>query len=133
MLDHLRQRVIDLLAPVTSVTLSTYGPAGIQAQVLPSVALGTRLFILIPSTSDHLLNLEQEPTVVATTTNWQLLGQGQLLPAGTMPVTLPPSYASHHDDYIIVEIMPTRLQIGRPNGGGFIETIDFTEKSPLSM
>lgn len=133
MLDHLRRRVIDLLASVTSVTLSTYGPAGIQAQVLPSIALGLRFFVLVPLTSEHLYNLEQEQSVVVTTATWQLHGQGKALSEQELPADIPLPYASRQIDFAVVEIKPIRLQIGQPNGGGFSETIDIIEDSSAAF
>lgn len=130
MLDHLRQRVIDLLEPTNAVTLSTYGPAGIQAQVLSSIAQGLSLFVLVPATSEHLYNIEQQHIVVATTAEWQLRGYGRQLSPPEIPATVLPLSSIQSGDYAVVEIRPLRLEIGSPNGGGFTETIDFDD--PLS-
>lgn len=129
MLDHLRQRIIDLLEPTSAVTLSSHGPAGIQAQVLPSIAVGLRLFVIVPTTSDHLFNLELEPDVVATTANWQLRGYGRSLLPSELPPNFPLQSAIQATDYTVVEITPVQLEIGRPNGSGFSETIDFDDTS----
>ncbi len=130
MLEHLRRHVIDLLEPTQVVTLSTCGPAGVQAQVLSSAAQDLRLYILVPTTSEHLYNLEQEPTVVATTTDWQLRGYARELPPAEIPATLTLLRSPQASECKVVEVRPSRLQVGRPNGGGFSETIDFNE-SPI--
>ena len=66
MLTHLRRHVAATLAPTHSATLATSGPAGLQADLLPCVARGTRLYLLLPCTSDHLLNLDYDPAAVVT-------------------------------------------------------------------
>ena len=67
MLDHLQRRIVETLAEAHSVTLATYGPASIQAHVFPCEAQSGALYILVPRTSDHLFNIENHPSVVATT------------------------------------------------------------------
>ncbi len=124
MLDHLRQRVIDLLEPERVATLSTCGQAGIQAEMLACEAHGLILFVLVPLTSEHLFNLEHEPTVVVTTDKWQLRGVARLLTPAEYPpdlelLRLPQVAAS-----AVIAIRGYRLQVGRPDGCGFAETID---------
>lgn len=125
MLEHLRRHVIDLLEPTQVVTLSTCGPAGVQAQMLPSAAKDLRLYILVPTTSDHLFNLEQDNLVVATTAEWQLRGSARVLSSEELPVDVPLLHSSEASDYTVVEVQPKCLQVGRPNGRGFSETLDF--------
>lgn len=129
MLDHLRQRIIDLLEPTSAITLSSHGPAGIQAQMLPSFAVGLRLFVIVPATSEHLFNLELEPDVVATTANWQLRGYGRPLSPSELPPNFPLPSTIQATDYTVVEITPVQIEIGRPIGSGFIETIDIDDTS----
>lgn len=120
MLDHLRQRVIQAFAAVQSVTLSSYGPAGIQADVFPCQAVQTRLFLLIPLSSDQLFNLEQETAVVLTTKEWQLQGEAHIL------ADIPANVAQTADMQWrkVVEIHPIRLHLHPNNGHIPSETID---------
>lgn len=133
MLDHLQQRVIDLLEPTKEVTLSTYGPAGIQAQVLTSIARGLSLFVLVPATSEHLYNLEQHDIVVVTTAEWQMRGVGRQLSLREFPPDVRLLSAIRTCEYAIIEIRPLRLEIGQPNGGGFSETIDMDNPPPTLL
>jgi hypothetical protein len=124
MLAHLRQRVENVLSPVQQANLSTAGPAGIQAQVFPCEAVGMKLYLLVPSTSDHLLNLEFEPTAVVSTSEWQLHGRGFVLPLAQAPPGLSLPRSPEAPGCILVEIRPIRLQINQPQGWGYGETID---------
>lgn len=128
MLNHLRRRVIDLLEPTRVVTISTCGPAGIQAQVLPVVAKGLRLYILVPTTSEHLFNLEQQPIVVATTAEWQLRGHARRLPSSEIPTDIPILRDVPASNNVIIEVKPYRFEVGPPNGSGFSETIDLDQE-----
>ncbi|MCL4869797.1 MAG: hypothetical protein KJ063_12590 [Anaerolineae bacterium] len=127
MLNHLRQRVVEALAAVRSATLSTYGPAELQAALLACEAVGIRLYLLLPATSDHVVNLESHPEVVVTTPDWQLRGLAVLLDKRDYPPDLslyrkPEGQWSH-----LVEVRPTQLHIRRRNGWGYSETIDIEE------
>ncbi len=124
MLEHLRQRAIEILASTQKATLATSGPAGIQARSFPCEALGLTLYFLVPAVSDQLLNLEQEPTVVVSTTDWQLNGNGRILPLNEAPPNLLLPQLPQASGCVLVEIRPLRLQINRRNGWGFSETID---------
>jgi hypothetical protein len=127
MLDHLRQRVIEVLAPVQNATLSTCGPAGIQARIFPCQAAGLRLYLLVPSTSDQLFNLEHEATAVVTTPEWQVRGWGRRLALALAPAALALAASPYAAGCDLVEIEPHRLQINRPCGWGYLETIDIDE------
>jgi hypothetical protein len=128
MLNHLRRRVIDLLEPTQAVTLSSCGPAGIQAQVLPGVAKGLRLYVLVPTTSEHLFNLEQQPIVVATTADWQLRGYAHRLSPSEIPTDIPTLRDVPASNYVVIEVKPYRFEVGPPNGSGFSETIDLDQE-----
>lgn len=124
MLEHLRQRAIEILASSQTATLSTSGPAGIQARVFPCEAVGLSLYFLVPVVSDQLLNLEQKPSVVVSTVGWQLNGNGRIVPAEKAPAALGLLRSPQAAGCALVEIRPIRLQINRRNGWGFSETID---------
>jgi hypothetical protein len=123
MLNHLRQHIAATLANVRSATLASSGPAGLQAQVVPCTASGVLLYLLLPRTSDQLLNLEHDPAVVVTTAEWQVWGQARVLTqaerAAAALLDAPDAPWS-----VVVEVQPTRVSIAQPTGWGAAETID---------
>jgi hypothetical protein len=124
MLDHLRQRVIESLASTNFATLSTYGAAELQATLLPCESLDLTLFILLPATSDHLLNLQTESEVVVTTPEWQLRGTAVVLDSLNRPPELELSRKPEAQWSRLIKIFPTQLHIRRCDGWGYSETID---------
>lgn len=127
MLDHLRRRVIESLNATKSATLSTYGAAELQAALLPCESLGLRLYILLPATSDHLLNLKTSPEVVVTSADWQLRGAAVVLETADYPEGLALLLRPGAKWSRLMEIKPYRVHIRRQNGWGFSETIDIDE------
>ncbi len=127
MLAHLKQRVVEVLAPVRSANLATSGPAGLQARVYPCEAVGMCLYLLVPGTSDQLFNLEYEPTAVVSTPQWQLHGHGHVLPLNQAPPALSLPTLAEAMGCVLVELRPTRLQINQLQGWGYGETIDIDE------
>lgn len=124
MLEHLRERVVHLLGHVHSVTLSTSGPAGLQASRLPCEACGLDLYILVSRTSDHLLNIETEPDVVLVDDYWNINGSAEILPVCAYP---PDLCLTHLPDVAwskIVRVRPLRLNVLATESGSPIETID---------
>ncbi|MCA9873736.1 MAG: hypothetical protein KC441_08775 [Anaerolineales bacterium] len=128
MLEHLRQRVEEVLKPVRQANLSTSGPAGIQARVLPCEAHGMLLYLLVPSTSDQLFNLECSSTAVVSTAEWQLRGDGLIMDLAQAPPALNLPRSPEAVGCMLVKIRPARLQINHPKGWGFGETIDIDEE-----
>jgi hypothetical protein len=128
MLDHLRRHVVDLLAPVHVATLSTCGPAGIQAQVLPCEADDVTLYLMVPITSEHLYNLERDATAVVTTAGWQLRGAAQVMNPADAPARLRLVHGPRAVGCLLVRIFPRTLHIGQANGWGFSETIDISDE-----
>lgn len=129
MLDHLQQHVIELLAPIQVATLSTCGPAGIQAEILPCEALGMSVYLLVPGTSEHLYNLEGQSSLVVTTNEWQLNGAGRVLMPSEAPDGLTLLKPAQSCGCLVIEVKPIRLQVGSAGGRGFSETIDFPEQA----
>ena len=74
MLSQLRAEALALIAATPKCILSTIGPAGVQASVVACVVHERCIYVLVPSTVDHLFNLEHEFEVVLTSTLWQLRG-----------------------------------------------------------
>ncbi|MCB8944466.1 MAG: hypothetical protein H6658_12020 [Ardenticatenaceae bacterium] len=124
MLNHLRQRVTEALASTQFATLSTYGAAALQATQLPCEAVGLHLYLLLPATSDHLLNLESQPEVVVTTTDWQLRGTAVILTPASYPPNLDLLHRTEAQWSRLLQIRPAQFNIRRASGWGFSETID---------
>lgn len=124
MLNHLKQHVSKILASAKTATLSTFGPAGIQARVFPCEAQGIHLYLLLPSVSDQLFNLEQNPNAVVSTSRWQLRGSGRVLALHDSPDSLALPQSLLAEGCVLLEIRPSQLQVYRRNGWGFSETID---------
>ena len=135
MLDHLRQKAARSLASVSSVMLSTYGPADIQTSRVSSASQDLTLYVFIPLSSDHLLNLEQRLGVAATTDEWDLNGTARVLAQDEIPAGVKPSEDGANSNRVastqpstwgrVVEIRPSRLTLHTQSGQGNIETIDF--------
>ena len=135
MLDHLRQKAAQTLASVGSVVLSSYGPADIQSSRVPCTSQDLTLYVFIPHSSDHLLNLEHRPGVVAATDEWDLHGTARVLTLNEIPIGIQPAEGCSDPSRpasgansawgCVVEIRPTRLTLHAPTGQGNIETIDF--------
>jgi hypothetical protein len=135
MLDHLRQKAAQTLASVRSVILSSYGPADIQSSRVPSTSQDLTLYVFIPHSSDHLLNLEHRAGVVAATDEWDLHGTARVLSLNEIPIGLQPpegctdpsrpASGTNSAWGCVVEIRPTRLTLHAPSGQGNLETIDF--------
>lgn len=125
MLTYYKSRVASILATVETATLSTAGPAGTQARHYPCEAQGLLLYLLLPSMSDQLLNLEQNGAAVITTPSWMLRGEGRVLALTDGPDSLRLPKSAAAGGCMLVEIRPWQLQVYRENGWGFSETIDF--------
>jgi hypothetical protein len=123
MLNHLRQHIAAALENARSATLATSGPAGLQAHVALCAASGVRLYLLLPRTSDQLLNLDHDPAVVVTTAEWQVWGRGRVLSEAERAAA-PLLDAPDAPWSVVVEVQPTRVSIAQPMGWGAAETID---------
>ena len=73
--------------------------------------------MLLPCTSDHLVNLEHDPTVALTTDLWQVHGRARVLraaehcPAAMILLEAPDGAWS-----VVVEVQPTRVAIAQREG-----------------
>jgi hypothetical protein len=130
MLDHLHQKAAQAFAAVDSVILSSYGPADIQSGRVACAADDLTLYLFIPRSSDHLINLETRPGIVVATEAWELYGTASLLSSNEMPVTIKP--AEHAGASVVskawggvAKVQPTRLTFHSHTGLGNTETIDF--------
>jgi len=124
MLAYLRQHVATTLAPAASATLATSGPAGLQADLFPCVARGTLLYLLLPCTSDQLLNLDSDSQVVVTAAGWQVRGRARVLDSTDQPAIGLLMDEPGAPWSLVVEVHPTRVTIAQRQGWGVAETID---------
>jgi hypothetical protein len=124
MLDHLRQRIAETIANTRAVTLATFGPADLQASILPCEASDVRLFVLVPRASDQLFNLESNSIVVATADHWELRGHARVMPPAERPALLALAMSPEARWSEVIEICPERVQIFPELDGSLPETID---------
>src|SRR5262245_3033841 len=114
MLDKLRNEALALIAATPQCILSTIGPAGVQASVVTCIVRADCVYILVPSTADHLFNLEHETELVLTTAQWQLRGAALALgdtdrPRGTAPSGI--CARARTEGLALVEVFPIRMHI----------------------
>jgi hypothetical protein len=129
MLKKLRTEALALIAATPHCTLSTIGPAGVQASVIPCVVLEDCVYVLVPTTVDHLFNLEHELEVVLTSPLWQLRGAALALGEadglrGTAPYDI--SAQARAAGYTLVEVFPLRMHLEPAGQRRYRETIDFS-------
>ena len=124
MLESLKNRVRHALTAEQSATLSTNGPAGIQAGFFPCQADGLTLYLLIPVSSDVLYNLESAPAVVITTPGWQLEGLGHILPLTQAPKAIELARSPRAPGCVLVVVTCQRIHFNWSEGWGYRETID---------
>jgi|GEM_PF-689790 len=128
MLDKLRAEALALIADTSHCTLSTTGPASVQASVVACMVRDDCLYVLVPSTADHLFNLEHDQEVVLTTALWQVRGAALALGGadgrhGTAPPEI--SARARSEGHTLVEVFPLRMQIEAAANRRYRETIDF--------
>ncbi len=124
MLNHLRQRVAAALAPTRYITLASSGPAGVRASRLPCETQDTRLFVLVPATSDHLFNLEHQPRVALAGESWELQGSARILLPCEQPAGLFTSRLPEAGRDVVVEIRLERLTLTQADRWGANETLE---------
>jgi hypothetical protein len=125
MLEHLRRSLDEALSGVRKATVSTYGPAGLQASVLPCEWREPCLYALVPRASDQRFNLESNAEIVVSTEAWQVTGFARILNSGDGWETLSLRAAPEAAWSDLIEIRPTRAQLfGLPGRNG-PQTIDF--------
>lgn len=129
MLKKLRAEALALIAATPHCTLSTTGPAGVQASVVTCLVREDCVYVLLPSTIDHLFNMEHELEVVLTSLLWQLRGAALTLGEagglhGTAPHTI--SAQAKNTGYTLVEVFPLRMHLEPGEHRRYRETIDFS-------
>src|SRR5512141_2720290 len=114
MLDKLRAEALALIATTSKCTLSTMGPAGVQASIVACVVRDYCVYALVPSATDHLFNLECDTEVVLTSALWQLRGAALVIGGtdglrGTAPRDV--RTRARIEGYALVEVFPFRMHI----------------------
>lgn len=124
MLDYARQRTIEILRIPRKAVLATNGPAGLQIGEFPCEAIGLYLYLLVPSSSDHLFNLEQDASVTLLSDIWKLIGEAQLI-TPTPDIELEIIREPEAKWCKIIRVNPTQMHIRRERGWGYHETIEY--------
>lgn len=132
MLSQLRAEGLALIDATPNCILSTVGPAGVQASVVRCVVHASCVYVLVPSTLDHLFNIEHELEVVLTCSSWQLRGAALALGdatglRGTAPAAI--QARAHATGTTLVEVFPLRMDLEPSGRRRYRETIDFAIRS----
>jgi hypothetical protein len=128
MLNYARHRAIEMLKITRRAVLVSNGPSGLQAGYYRCEALGLELYLLVPGTSDHLPNLEQETNVTLLSSAWELKGEAKVL----SPDCDHPDLELTGDPLAkwcrLVRVKPVRMQVYRGEGWGNLETLDLNSE-----
>jgi hypothetical protein len=124
MINYARERAKEILKTARTAILATVGTAGLKVSQFPCEAVDLDLYLLLPQTSDHLFNLEQDSRVALHTDQWELTGRGRALSSEEKcpQINLIPKTGAAW--YVLVKVVPSQIHILRAEGWGPIETID---------
>jgi hypothetical protein len=128
MLSQLRAEALIVIDATPDCILSTIGRAGVQASAVTCVVHAGCIYMLVPSTLDHLFNIEQEREVVLTSSTWQLRGAALAIgEAAGLRGTAPDAIQSRARETCttLVEIFPLRMHLEPAGRRRYRETIDF--------
>lgn len=126
MINYARERAIEILKTAHVAVLATVGLAGVQASEFPCEAIELDLYLLVPRTSDHLFNLEQDDRVALHTEQWELTGKGLVLSPEEKWPRISIFQKTGTAWYVLVKVVPSQIQVLRSEGWGPAETIDLT-------
>ncbi len=127
MLDYARQRATEILRIPRRAVLATSGPAGLQASEVLCEARDITVYLLVPWTSDHLFNLEHDPSVTLLTARWELQGEGQIIDPTTLDLELDLLSEPGAMWCRLVRVNPLRIHVRREKGWGYLETIELVD------
>jgi hypothetical protein len=133
MLDKLRAEALALIASAPHCTLSTAGPAGVQASIVTCAVCDDCLYALVPATADHLFNLEHSTELVLTAPPWQVRGVALALgETDGLHRTVPHELLARAgaEGYTLIEVFPLRIHIEPTGSRRYRETIDFDIYTP---
>ena len=123
-MEVLRNRAAEALASESTATLSTNGPGGLQVGIFPCEAQGLTLYLLIPSASDVLFNLETENGVVVTARRWQIEGVAEIVPPAQSPDNLQLIHMAEAAGCVLLAATAHRIHLKWTDGWGYSETLD---------
>ncbi len=129
MLDYARQRAIEILRIPRKAVLVTSGPAGLQAGEFPCEAAVLTLYLLVPKTSDHLFNLENDGAVTLLADGWELKGEAHIISPIASDLELDLLRNPDAKWCELVRVDPYQIQMWREEGWGHLETIDLKAPS----
>jgi hypothetical protein len=124
MLDYARQRANEVLKIPKMAVLATSGPAGLQLSEVPCEAVDLKIYLLLPQTSDHVFNLENNESATLLTTIWEMKGKATIVCQEKYNLNFLRSVGSEWS--VLVQIVPSIIQILRDGGWGNAETIDLS-------
>lgn len=124
MLDYAHQRAIDVLKIPRKAIMATSGPAGIQAGEFPCEALGIELYLLIPKTSEHVFNLENDHTVILLSSAWEVKGEAELVVIRSSTLNLNILKRTEAEWCNLVRVHPYTIHVRKKVGWGRCETIE---------
>lgn len=134
MLDKLRAEALALIAATPQCTLSTIGPAGVQASIVMCFVCQDCVYVLLPSTADHLFNLGHTLEVVLTDRLWQLRGTARLL-CDTDDLGRTAWQEGHlyarSTGHTLIRVFPLRMHLEANDRRRYRETVDFDDKAFL--
>jgi hypothetical protein len=127
MISYTRERAVEMLKTARTAVLATTSPTGVQASEFPCEAVDLDVYLLLPRTSDHLFNLEQDDRVALHTDRWELTGKGRILSSDENwpQISIPPKTVMAL--YVLVKVVPSQIQVLRSEGWGPAETIDLVK------
>ena len=126
MMNYARERVTQVLKTANTAVLATSGLSGVQVSEFPCESAGLEIYLLVPQTSDHLFNLEQDDRVAMHTNCWELTGKGKALSSRERWPEISLVHKNRIDWYVLVKVIPVQIQVLRSDGWGPAETIDLT-------
>jgi hypothetical protein len=124
MLDYARQRAIQALKLPQIAVLATTGPAGLQVGEFHCAAVDLYVYLLLPQNSDHLFNIENNPTVTLLSYLWELRGMARIVSQENIDANL--LNEPGREWYVLIQVHSSKIQIRRNEGWGNAETIDIS-------
>lgn len=124
MLSYTRRRAADILKNTRKAVLPTAGPSGVRASEFPCEAVELDLYLLLPQTSDHLFNLEQDDRVALHADDWEVSGKGRMLSQDEEWPQLSLLPKTGTEWYALVKVVPDQVHVLRSEGWGPAETLD---------
>ena len=124
MFDYAQQRALEVLGNPRVAVLVTNGPAGIQVGEFACAISGLHLYLLVPHTSDHLFNLENEATVTLLIARCEVKGRAQNISREGVSLDCDLLRDPAADWCALVRVEIAQVQLHSEAGWGNRETLD---------